>query len=100
MCADLGRTSHGYIAVTNILVLHTSTWSSGMAVSRWLTNVLLDRLMAWTPGFAILERDLVIERRQIGRDPHAVSLKRAVKAEMRSEEHTSELQSLMRISYA
>src|SRR3546814_8153228 len=44
----------------------------------------------------------VVERREQGRGRHRLSVQRdAVAAlEIRSEEHTSELQSLMRISYA
>src|SRR3546814_7812304 len=58
------------------------------------------------PDFALLERgahqriDALARRARNGEHGHALDLAEPVVERVRSEEHTSELQSLMRISYA
>src|SRR3546814_9514131 len=60
-------------------------------------GILGERVGVYLDGLGEIERDAVAVRRQ---DAFSEREDRAVHDERRSEEHTSELQSLMRISYA
>src|SRR3546814_15331207 len=59
-----------------------------------------DTLFPYTTLFRSIDRRLRILIGNIGRDPHGRTHKPPAFERARSEEHTSELQSLMRISYA
>src|SRR3546814_10572413 len=95
--------------------MRISDWSSDVCSSDLRACSVLDKLVAaveakgWTldsteQGYAIVADGetvgLMIEEK-LDRVPHIVTAAELKeKAEYRSEEHTSELQSLMRISYA